>query len=178
MKRPSGKSLTHTANAFGLTLITLHNLKLMADEVVQEVFLKLWLNRKSLAQVNNFNAWLHTIARNNVFDTVKKAAREAQMLKNIGAIRPSASNNVDTFVFDKENEALLHQALEQLSPQQRQVFNLSRNQGMKYDEIAIELNISRNTVKTHLSNALHTIREHLNIKSDGVLLLCIIFGCK
>ena len=65
----------------------------------------------------------------------------------------------------------LQHALDHLSPQQKLIFTLSRNEGMKHEEIASQLNISRNTVKTHLVHALKTLRVLLHFHSDNVLLL-------
>jgi len=69
---------------------------------------------------------------------------------------------------------MLQEALSHLSPQQKLIFTMSRHQGMKHAEIASRLNISRNTVKTHLVHALKTLRDILHFHSDGMLLLCVL----
>jgi RNA polymerase sigma-70 factor (ECF subfamily) len=141
----------------------------LADELVQEVFLKVWVNRQKLSDVLHFEAWLFVVARNMVFDTLKQQAKEASARKQMAALPAQDNNIVDNHILSKENEQRLQDALERLSPQQKLIFTLSRHQGMKHEEIAHHLNISRNTVKTHLVHALRTLRDTLHFQSDGLL---------
>ncbi len=150
---------------------------LLADEVVQEVFLKLWVHRQKLLEVKHFNSWLYTIARNHLLDALKKTARETLARKELVRTIPAAINNADDRILFQENEKLLQQALNQLSTQQQLIYHLSRNQGMKYDEIASELNIAPNTVKVHIVNALRSIRKYIRYHSVSVFLLCSYFTC-
>jgi len=85
------------------------------------------------------------------------------------------ANIVEDQILTKENERRLQLALDHLSPQQKLIFTLSRHQGMKHEEIASRLNISRNTVKTHLVHALKTLRDLLHFHSDSALLLLLSF---
>ncbi|MBO9635423.1 MAG: RNA polymerase sigma-70 factor [Chitinophagaceae bacterium] len=144
----------------------------LADEVVQEVFLKVWLNRHKLPAVSNFNAWLYTITRNQLFDALKRSAKEANNRQTLLRDIPGTINNADEMVLDKENHKLLQQALSRLSSQQQIIYHLSRNQGMKYDEIARQLQIAPNTVKVHIVNALRTIREYIRFHTVHLFLLC------
>jgi RNA polymerase sigma-70 factor (ECF subfamily) len=146
--------------------------RLLADEVVQEVFLKVWLNRQKLPSVSNFNAWLYTISRNQLFDALKRSAREAVGRKALINEMPDAVNNADDILLNKENDKLLQQALSRLSSQQQIIYHLSRNKGMKYDEIARQLQIAPNTVKVHIVNALRTIREYIRFHTVHLFLLC------
>lgn len=133
----------------------------MADELIQDVFLKVWLNREKLPGIRHFESWLFIIARNQVFDSLKQMAREASARKQMADLLDTNSNTVEDQVLTRENERRLQNALDQLSPQQKLIFTLSRTRGMKHEEIATELNISRNTVKTHLVHALRSIKETL-----------------
>jgi len=144
----------------------------VADEIVQEVFLRVWLHRQKLPGVVHFNAWLHSIARNQVFDALKAMAKE----RSLAALMPvnSVINTVEAAMADKEYEQLLQKAVNQLSERQQQIYHLSRDAGIQHAEIAHRLNISRNTVKTHLVHALRTIRRYLQYHSDGVLVLILV----
>lgn len=134
----------------------------LADEVVQDVFLKVWLKRKDLPGIENFSAWLYAIARNRLFDMMKQQAREQQTRESVQQEVAPSANNAELSLLEKEQQVLLRDALAKLSPRQQLIYNLSRNRGMKHEEIAHTLNISRNTVKTHLVHALRVIKEHIS----------------
>jgi len=146
-----------------------------ADELVQDVFLKVWLNREKIPQVARFDAWLFIITRNQVVDALKDIAREAAAKRNMEESLSPVLNSVENQLVSKENEQRLRYAMDRLSPQQKLVFTLSRHQGMKHGEIANRLNISQNTVKTHLVHALKTLRGLLHHPSDTLVLLCLFF---
>ena len=147
----------------------------IADDIIQDVFLKVWINRHSLVNITNFNAWLYAIARNHIADAMKAIAKERTSHKQWGQAIPIGVNPVEEAMADKENQRLLQQALNQLSPQQRLIYNLTRDAGAKHAEIAGQLNISRNTVKTHLVHALRTIRTYLKFHSDHILFIILYF---
>ena len=134
----------------------------MADEVVQDVFLKVWLKREALPEVENFSAWLYAIARNRMFDMMKLQAREMHARETVQEEDAPGANNAELSLLEKEQQLLLKDALAKLSPRQQLIYNLSRDRGMKHEEIAHTLNISRNTVKTHLVHALRVIRDHIS----------------
>lgn len=134
-----------------------------ADELVQDVFLKVWLYRDKLPHILRFDNWLFTIARNQVFDMLKGMAKEASLRRQMAELPDAGNNPVEDQVLSRENEAQLQEAMDQLSPRQKLIFTLSRHQGMKHEEIASRLHISRHTVKTHLVQALRTLRDILSI---------------
>jgi RNA polymerase sigma-70 factor (ECF subfamily) len=142
-----------------------------ADELVQDVFLKVWLHRDKIPHVLRFDNWLFTIARNQAFDMLKGMAKEASLRRQIAGLVDADANLVEDRLLTRENEEQLRRALDQLSPRQKLIFTLSRNQGMKHEEIASHLHISRHTVKTHLVQALKTLRSILHFPSDGLLLI-------
>ncbi|MHA4806739.1 RNA polymerase sigma factor [Flavitalea flava] len=146
----------------------------MADELVQDVFLKVWMNRDRLQKIDKFDSWLFIIARNMVFDALKLLSKDLAAKKQWAAIPAAEANSVHNQLINKENEQLLQDALDRLSPQQKKIFLLSRNQGMNHEEIAIRLQISRNTVKTHLVHALKTLRHTLHLHSDSALLVLLL----
>lgn len=143
----------------------------LADELVQEVFLKVWLNRNKLPHILKFESWIFIITRNQVFDTLKQLAREAAARKQMAHFLDPEADLVEDHILTKENEARLQNALNHLSPQQKLIFTLSRQEGMKHEEIATQLNISRNTVKTHLVHALKTLKDILYLSESAMLLV-------
>ncbi|GAA4444403.1 RNA polymerase sigma-70 factor [Ravibacter arvi] len=152
----------------------------LAEEVVQEVFIKLWVNREALAEVRSFDDYLFIVTRNYVFAAMKKIAHRQRTEVSWRDIAPTSENLTENTLLNQEYEVVLQNAIAQLSPQQRQVYLLSRDQNLKRDEIAQMLNVSPETVKTHQARALQSIRSYcaaqLGMKLPlGLLLLAGIF---
>ncbi len=144
-----------------------------AEEITQEVFMKIWVSRDKLAALENFEAWLMTVTRNCCFNQLKKMANELKLKKGISAsiTETTESIDIDQYIFEKENQHLLALALEQLSPQQKIIFKLSREKGLKNGEIACELNLSPNTVKAHMVSALKKIRDYFETHPISIIIL-------
>lgn len=145
-----------------------------AEDIVQDVFIKLWLNKERLPDVENFNAYFNAIARNHIFNYLRKIAHEETLLQNL------ATNQIvkDKDTFDNlsyhELQGFLNKAVEQLSPQQKRVFMFSRIDGLKHKEIAEKMSISQSTVKGHMVEALSQIKRFL-ISREDLLFLILIF---
>jgi RNA polymerase sigma-70 factor (ECF subfamily) len=147
-----------------------------ADEILQEVFLKCWLKKEELVWVHNFNAWLHTIARHLFIDQLRRIAREEEELEELRLLSTEQTTSIDHFILDKENELLLRQSIERLSLQQRTVFELSRRQGLNRGEIALQMGISENTVRVHLTRALASMRDFLSRHADLSVVLLLLWS--
>jgi RNA polymerase sigma-70 factor (ECF subfamily) len=146
----------------------------IAEEITQEIFLKLWLFRDHLYLVENPEAYLFTIARNKTLNHLRKARYDEKLMEDLkGLMRPS-SNNVEEHISSSESDRLLQEAITLLSPQRQLVYRLSRYQGLNHEEIAEEMRLSRSTVKNHLVHALRFIRTYLD--NNGIfifILLCM-----
>lgn len=131
-----------------------------AEEMVQDVFLKIWQNRKSLCDIDHFPAYLYVMTRNMALNVMKRMALEENvkisMAREIGA---SHSDVEDEFIL-RDYRHLLNRAIEGLPPQQKLVYSLCYGEGLKYEEVAQKLHISRLTVKTHMQHALRNIKGH------------------
>lgn len=150
----------------------------MAEEIVQEVFMKLWRKRESLASVENPNAYLFSMATNRTLDQLKKISNETRLIREVTqAMRNIHSDSIEEWMDGKETEHLLHEAISQLSPQRQLVYKLSRQQGKSYKQIAEELNISPKTVQSHLVEAVSSIKHYLQNTPGGSLTL-LFFICE
>lgn len=132
----------------------------LAEEVVQEIFLKVWMRRGEMVDTDNFGSYLLTMARNHVFDRIKQIAKEAATKKEFVQVVQSV-DGADHHLIDKQYQELLQEAVNQLPPQQQQVFRLARVEGLSHQAIAEQLHLSRLTVKTHMAKALQAIRQNL-----------------
>jgi RNA polymerase sigma-70 factor (ECF subfamily) len=133
----------------------------LAEEITQDVFIRVWSNRQQLTGIADVEAWMITITRNLCFTYLRKLAREQENLRSIPGEQLGFESSVEAHVSVKEILGTISTAVNQLSPQQNLVYRLNREAGMKNEEIAQHLNLSPNTVKTHMVAALGKIRRLL-----------------
>jgi RNA polymerase sigma-70 factor (ECF subfamily) len=149
---------------------------LVAEEVVQEVFLKVWIRRISLEEVTHFKAWLFTIARNETFDMMKRMAKEELQKAGWKQSAPPALQYADELLLNKEYESIMLEAISMLPPQQYKVYELVKTKGLSREYAATILNLSPETVKAHLSQAMRKIRSYcLERISIWIVLLLTLF---
>lgn len=143
----------------------------IAEEIVQDVFLKIWINRSGLGDIRNFADFLYIIARNHTFNSLRSLARERKLLIDTSADLQIAGVSTEAIIVQRDYDRLLLLAVGQLPPQQKLVYTLGRQQGLSREEIAAQLNISPGTVKVHMAQALRTLRAYFKNHPDGILLL-------
>ena len=158
---------------YGYVLAITHS-HYTAEEITQEIFIKLWLCRDILYQVDNLDGYIFTIARNKTLNHLRKAAYDVRLLKELQErVSPTdITNNVEERALVNEYDQLLQGALAHLSPQRRLVYQLSRQRGLNHEEIAHQLQVSRNTVKNHMVEALRFIR-HYFVEHGSVLVVLL-----
>ena len=128
-----------------------------AEEIVTDIFLKVWNNRKELPEIKNFKNYLFILSRNYLVSSIrKKVSLTVEINKDWmeDILQPDKQYHL------KETHQVLMRGIEQLSPQQKKIFKMSRLDGLTYDEIAKSLSISSRTVKFHIILALNYLREH------------------
>jgi RNA polymerase sigma-70 factor (family 1) len=135
--------------------------EILTQEIVQDVFLKIWLNRSSLKEIDCFKAYLMVVARNHTFNCLKQIARENNRKKEWvnSVLRLASDENEKGDTIDSGQ--LIEEGVALLPPQQQKVYILSRIDGLKHQQIASELNISLETVKKHMVLALRFLKNHL-----------------
>jgi RNA polymerase sigma-70 factor (family 1) len=151
-------------------------LSAVTDEVLQEVFLKVWLNRDVLVNVNEPSAWLYRIASNLSLNQLRKQANEYKKLKEIITAEGHESDNLLAKLSAKELQQMIYEAVTKLPEKRKEIYLMSREAGLSHKEIAEKLDISVITVKNQVTSALKIIQEHIT-KTSGVyiplVLLCI-----
>ena len=145
-----------------------------SEDLVQDIFLKIWLNRSQLTSIEHFDNYLFIVARNAIYTSLRQTGIMESLLHKLQD-PATASWTPEEELLAKESGRLIHQAVSQLSPQQQEVYRLSREGGLKYEQIAQQLGISKSTVRNHMVKALQNIREYLQANTDGLLLiLCLL----
>jgi len=150
----------------------------LAEDVLQDVFLKIWEIRSRIDPELSFKAYLYRISRNSVFKLLKKIAVDENLRTQVLKQFSQSVADADLKILWQQYEALLQAAINRLPPQRRKVFKLCREEGKSYEQVAEELGISRNTVKEHMVLAMKLIREHIDQYGDTstyfILLLFLI----
>ncbi len=135
--------------------------KELAEETVQEVFIKVWTNRALLDSSKCLKAFLYTIARNHIFNQLKTLAHQKKLRGHFSERDPGKNEPVEEFIFHKELEFAYEKAISLLPTQRKRIFQMSRNDELSHFEIARELNISKNTVKDQIVKASRFVRDYI-----------------
>jgi RNA polymerase sigma-70 factor (family 1) len=138
----------------------------LSEEIVQDVFMKVWTNRNQLIQLDYFNAWLRTIARNTIISYLRSLTREKLALNKMEVVSENSSSPTEDIMIEKEYRQILEEAIKKLPPQQKKAYLLSRQAGLKNEEIARQMGISIYTVKEYLHLALRFIRGYLDTRLE------------
>lgn len=152
------------------------NIPELAEDALQEVFIKIWEIRERINPELSFSGYLYRITRNHVFKLLKKISADAALRLQVMQELQQQTEDADTALLWKQYESLLHQAIAQLPPQRQKVFRLCREESKSYEEVAVELGISRNTVKEHMVLAMKSIKFFFYTNTDGILPLLLVSG--
>lgn len=136
--------------------------KEQAEEVVNDTLMNVWTNRERLNVDFPVAPYLYTITRRLALNALRQIATSQKAIDQLWLNMENISNDTEESVLLSDLQRFTEAALITLPPQQQIVFRMSRFEGLNYDEIAIKLNISRNTVKNHLVAALKTLKTHFN----------------
>lgn len=129
-----------------------------AEEVVQEVFVKIWEVRKQLNPEGNFHSYILTIARNFIVDGFKEKIREQAARSYQMSYLESGFNNVESSLNYQELQTTISGVMSRIPEKRRKVFELSRMEGLSHKEISQELGISPKTVENQIALALQDFR--------------------
>jgi RNA polymerase sigma-70 factor (ECF subfamily) len=144
-----------------------------AEELVQDVFLKIWEKREILDQSKNIKSFIFKVAVNTIYDFIRHKNIENAYNDFARANFETSSNNTwHTVIFDEMQENL-QKLVAQLPEQQQKIFHLSKEEGLTSEEIAIKLNLSKRTVENHLYRAVSFLKE--NFKSDSLFSLLFFY---
>lgn len=150
--------------------------ELWAEEIVQDSFLKLWSIRETLTGIDSPASFLFRMIANRTKDHLKKRGHEVKLQQHLLHFLQNANTNTTEELVDYQmGEQLFRKAVQQLPAQRALIYKLRHEQGLSYDEIASQLNLSRNTVRNQLNLALQHIRSYLLHHGDitGVLVLIL-----
>lgn len=147
----------------------------LAEDLTQEIFVKIWESRHRLREVKSFKAYLFVTARNHALNKLKAIFKSeiaiGEVIDNFIPLRSVTEEEI----LNKEYSFFLKSTLETLPDRTRSIFKLCREQGKSYEEVAADLQISRNAVKNHMVNAMKvlgaSVKKELGISFNLLLFL-------
>lgn len=152
----------------GSFLVRLTRSSVLAEEIVQETFLKIWLNRSELTHIKSFRAYLFTISRNQALNALRDETRRIY-LSDEDLSEMMLTDDPSGFHHEKEELfTAVEQAVTLLPPQQQKAWKLNKEQGLPYQKVAEQMKLSPETVKRHISLATASISKHLKIHGSWI----------
>ncbi len=135
-----------------------------AKDILQETFLRIWIHRENIRTDYPFKAYLYKIARNLILNSFRKQINSVAFENYICSeeYQGNADNNIERELYFEEFYQQLEKVKNELTGRQKQIFELSREEGLSIAEIATQLDISEQTVKNQLTLALKVLREKLS----------------
>jgi RNA polymerase sigma-70 factor (ECF subfamily) len=147
------------------------NNKSDTEELTQEVFVKIWTNRMNFDTNQSVNSFIYTIARNTVYDFLRKKLSHKKYIELLSEGLNSDDSLMD-YVYYNDAKQIIQKLIAELPPQRQKIFMLSRYEGKTYQAIATELGITENTVDTQIRKALNFLRNNYSEITKLIILFC------
>lgn len=160
----------HRLYHFSKSIIKIEN---EIDDILQDVFVKIWLNRNKIDNADTFNAFIYTITKNEVLNLIRTNLRNQNFRDELYI--QSVAEEYQTLKEVEYNEIKegIDKIIARLPPKRQLVFTLSRNEGLSNKEIAQQLNISEKTVEDHITHAIKFLK--LSMKEMGLISILYIY---
>ncbi len=152
-------------------LLKMVQIDVVAEELLQDLFMKIWENRDKIDPQQSFKAYLYRIAERIVYDYFRKLAREAKASNFIIANSSDVDEQFDADLLETEMRSKIQEAIAKLPEQQRIVFNLCKIEGKSYEEVGHILGITPGTINTHITRATKKIKAYLSQKDNLILIM-------
>lgn len=148
--------------------------RLLTEEIIQDIFVQLWINRHLLENVQFPTSYLFNIAANKTLNYLKKIANNQKLVDKMASGKLDYSNDTEEQLMLRESTRIIEMAVAKLPEQRRLIWELSRNEGLTHKQIAERLGISASTVNNQLGHAMQHIRSILENKASMLSLSIII----
>lgn len=159
-------------------LLRLLKSDVLVEEVLQDLFLKIWDTRSTIDTNKSFGYYLYTIAHHSVIDIFRRANKEKEIILSIKQSNSESYDHIETLIHNKENKELLDALISQLPPKRRSIFIYCKLDGKTYQEAAEHFNVSKNTINDHIQKSSIFIKENLTSSKFGTLNLLLFYFFK
>ena len=143
----------------------------VAEELVQDVFSKIWRKRERISVEKTFAAYLFITGRNRVYDFFQQLTRDHKLYSRVKQLAVEHYSPIEEALSARENAELLYKAIASLPPQRRRAFELCKIEGRSYRQASEIMGVSLSTLKDHMSNALEAIRTYISRNKEVAMAL-------
>lgn len=146
-----------------------------AEEITQDILMSIWRYREKLSQMENFPGYVYVITRNSVRKQLKEKILSTSEPPD-DRLQNLLADPTEPDIELKELMNVLHQGIARLPPKRKEVFQLSRFEGLNHEDISHRLGISKNTIKQHIREALAFLRNYVRDETGEALILLLYLG--
>lgn len=164
----------YSARLYG-KLLKLTKAEQVAEDLLQNTFLKIWACRENIDESKSFRAYLFRIAENLAYDFFREAERDLKKREELVIRAMLYEEHPEEIAIKAEKEKKLLEAIEALPPQRKQIFKLCKLQGKSYNEVSLLLQISPSTINDHIVKATRSVQDQLRKNLLVLLLASILF---
>jgi len=143
----------------------------IAQELLQDLFLKIWESREHINPEKSFKSFLYKVAENLVYAHFRKIAKDNRIIARLVISSVEFDTNAEDAIITKENHYLLKKAIEHLSPQRKHIYTLCKLEGKSYEEVSSELGISVSTISDHIVKANKAVKKHFYLNQNIAVIL-------
>jgi len=144
----------------------------IGEELLQDVFLRIWEKRETIDTEKSFRSYLYRIAQNLVTDLFRRAAYDRKLLDHLIAASTELYNPIEDKINTEGGNAVLQLAIDTLPPQRRKVYTLCKIEGKSYEEVSVLLGISTSTISDHIVKATKSLKVYFS--SNEIALVALI----
>nr|WP_294870472.1 RNA polymerase sigma-70 factor [uncultured Pedobacter sp.] len=164
----------YAENLSGFASSKLYSLEDSRD-IIHDLFVKFWEERKSLKIDRNLEAYLFTMVRYRIIDKIRKNITHEDYMGMVLSLQTSLGSEIEQQIALKELKQTIGKSLEKLSPRVQEIYHLSREENLSISEIANKLQLSEQTVKNQLTSALKHLRQSLTVCSVSALVFWYLY---
>ena len=146
----------------------------IADELLQDLFMKIWESRETISVEGSFKSFLYKVAQNLVYGHFRKIAKNNRLVERMISNAVEFDPTAEDIMIRKESHTLLRLAIESLSPQRKQVYTLCKLEGKSYEEAGHELGVSPSTIRDHIVKGNKAVKRYLDLNRDIAVLFITI----
>lgn len=174
LKKDDSDAFSEIYSRYAVLLVGFASSKLFdledSRDIIHDVFVKLWQERKQLKVDRDLKAYLFKLTRYRIVDKIRKNITRQQYAATVNSLAVSYGVTIEQEIAAKEMAQIIETSLNKLSPRVKEVYLLSREENLSVAEIADKLQVSEQTVKNQLSTALKHLRTSLSVASTAALM--------